>query len=279
MVNRKLAHARSPSLTELTARCSACGLRDLCFPRDLPGEPMRRVEALVSRRVSVPQGAHLYSRNEPFTAVYAVRTGFFKTCTSLENGREHVAGFHMAGELLGLDGVGSHQHTCDAVALEDSKVCVLSFGQLESLAHEFPQLQRHLHRIMGRAITGSQDALRLVTSMRSDVRIAAFLLDLSRRLHARGFSGALLLLRMTREEIGSHLGLTIETVSRTFSKFSELGLLRVDKREIELLDMQGLEAMVRTVSRPDAAAPSAVLRPAAWPRAGAVTASTDRQDF
>jgi CRP/FNR family transcriptional regulator len=252
MVDHKLAHARPPSLTKLTVKCTACGMRDLCFPCGLSDEQLRRLEQLVSRRVSVPQGAHLYSRNQPFKALYAVRTGFFKTCTSLENGREHVAGFHMAGELLGFDGVGSRAHTCDAVALEDSKVCVMSFGQLESLALELPQLQRHLHHILGREINGSHDAMLLVTSMRSDVRIAAFLLSLARRLEARGFSGAVLLLRMTREEIGSHLGLTIETVSRTFSKFSELGLLKVDKREVELLDPQGLDALVRTVSRPDA---------------------------
>jgi CRP/FNR family transcriptional regulator len=255
MVDRRLAHARVPSLTKLTVKCAACGLRDLCFPHGLSDEQMRSVERLVSRRVSVPQGAHLYSRNDPFNAIYAVRTGFFKTCTSLENGREHVAGFHMAGELLGFDGIGTRAHACDAVALEDSKVCVMSFGQLEALARELPQLQRHLHDIMGKEIAEVLDAMLLVTSMRSDVRIAAFLLKLSRRLEARGFSGAVLLLRMTREEIGSHLGLTIETVSRTFSKFSELGLLRVDKREIELLDLPGLEALVRTVSCPDAVLP------------------------
>ena len=252
MADCNLAQARSQSLAKLTVRCTACGLRDLCFPCGLSDAQMQRLEQLVSRRVSVPQGAHLYSRNEPFRALYAVRTGFFKTCTSLENGREHVAGFHMAGELLGFDGIGSRAHACDAVALEDSKVCVMSFSQLESLAREFPQLQRHLHDMLGREITGSHDAMLLVTSMRSDVRIAAFLLNLARRLETRGFSGAVLLLRMTREEIGSHLGLTIETVSRTFSKFSELGLLRVDKREVELLDPQGLDALVRTVSRPDA---------------------------
>jgi CRP/FNR family transcriptional regulator len=269
MVDHKLAYTRSQSLTKLGVMCTACGMRDLCFPCGLTDEQMRRLEQLVSRRVSVPQGAHLYSRNEPFKALYAVRTGFFKTCTSLENGREHVAGFHMAGDLLGFDGIGVRAHACDAVALEDSKVCIMSFSQFEALAREFPQVQRHLHDIMGREIADSHDAMRLVTSMRSDVRVAAFLLKLSRRLEARGFSGAVLLLRMTREEIGSHLGLTVETVSRTFSKFSELGMLRVDKREIELLDLQALEALVRTVSLPDAALP---------PRA-AVTASTARPGF
>jgi len=248
MPRRKVIRPASPSLTKLAVTCTHCGLRELCFPTGLSGPDMQRLEQRVSRHVSVPQGAHLYSRGDAFEAIYAVRTGFLKTCTSLENGREHVSGFQMAGELLGFDGLGLGVHTQDAVALEDSKVCVMAYGPLEKLAREFPQLQRHLHQAMGREIVRNHAVMLLLSSMRAEVRIAAFLLNLAKRLENRGFSGANLLLRMTREEIGTHLGLTVETVSRCFSKFAELGTLHVHSREVQIVDAAALERLVKAVS-------------------------------
>jgi len=267
MVARRSIRSHTPSLTKLTVLCTHCALRELCFPSDMPAADLQRLERMVSKRVSLPQGAHLYSAGDPFKAIYAVMTGFLKTSTSLENGREHVSGFHMAGELLGFEGIGLGVHTRDAIALEDSKVCVMPYPELEKLAREFPQLQRHLHQMMGREIVRNHGVMLLLSSMRSDVRVAAFLLNLSKRLEARGFSGTHLLLRMTREEIGTYLGLTIETVSRCLSRFDELGLLQVRNRDIEIVDRPALERLVQAVSaaaalgRDDALLPPAGARP------------------
>ena len=167
-------------------------------------------------------------------SLYAVRTGFFKTCVSAEDGRDQVTGFQMAGELLGLDGISTDRHTCDAVALEDSQVCVIPYHQLEELSREVSDLQRQFHQIMSREIVRDHGVMLLLGSMRAEERLAAFLLNLTQRLQARGFSGSSLVLRMTREEIGSYLGLKLETVSRAFSRFQDDGLLEVEQRHIRI---------------------------------------------
>ena len=241
-----LARADVPRLSasELRVACSSCGLRELCLPVGFSNEDMARLDGLVSRKMNVKRGDSLYRAGQPFDAFFAVRTGFFKTRTTSENGREHVTGFQMAGELLGLDGVSSDTHTCDAVALEDSQVCVITYAHLESLSREFTELQRQFHRIMGREIVRDHGVMLLLGGMRAEERIAVFLLNLSGRLKARGFSPTSLILRMTREEIGTYLGLKLETVSRCFSKFQDDGLLLVRQKHVEILDPGRLQALV-----------------------------------
>jgi CRP/FNR family transcriptional regulator len=241
-----LARASSTTLStpERKVACASCGLRELCLPVGFSEAELARLDGLVARKRAVRRGELLYHTGEPFTAFYAVRTGFFKTRTSCEDGREHVTGFQMAGELLGLDGLGSDAHTCDAVALEDSQVCVILYAQLERLSHEFTELQRQFHRIMGREIVRDHGVMLLLGSMRAEQRLAVFLLNLSRRLEARGFSASALILRMTREEIGTYLGLKLETVSRCFSKLQDDGVLGVRHRHVEILDMAALQALV-----------------------------------
>jgi len=192
----------------------------------------------------VRRGDTLFRAGDHFESLFAVRTGFFKTRVSSEDGRDQVTGFQMAGELLGLDGISSDRHTCDAVALEDSQVCVIPYGQLEALSREFTDLQRQFHRIMSREIVRDQGVMLLLGSMRAEERLAAFLLNLTQRLQARGFSGSSLVLRMTREEIGTYLGLKLETVSRCFSKFQDDGVLQVKQRQIEVLDAEALRELV-----------------------------------
>lgn len=205
---------------------------------------MDRLDALVATRRSVRRGETLFHVGDKFEALFAVRTGFFKTRVSSEDGRDQVTGFQMAGELLGLDGISTDLHSCDAVALEDSQVCVIPYGQLESLSREFTDLQRQFHRIMSREIVRDQGVMLLLGSMRAEERLAAFLLNLTQRLQARGFSHTSLVLRMTREEIGAYLGLKLETVSRGFSKFQEDGVLQVRQRQIHVLDEAKLQQLV-----------------------------------
>lgn len=202
---------------------------------------MVKLDEVVATRRKVKQGSNLFSIGDSFTSLYAIRTGFFKTSVFSEDGREQVTGFQMAGEIIGLDGIVNDHHTCDAIALEDAEVCVMPFANVEELSREFPVLQRHVHKIMSREIVRENGVMMLLGNMRAEERLAAFLLNLVQRLHARGFSKSELVLRMTREEIGSYLGLKLETVSRTFSKFCDDGIIEVKQRYVRIIDPDALK--------------------------------------
>jgi CRP/FNR family transcriptional regulator, anaerobic regulatory protein len=224
--------------------CSNCNLRELCMPVGLSPEELERVDEIVATRRKVKRGTTLFRNCEAFSSLFAIRTGFFKTCVTAVDGRDQVTGFQMAGEIVGLDGIVSDRHTCDAVALEDAEVCVMPFDRIGELSREIGALQHHVHRIMSREIVREHGVMLLLGSMRAEERLAAFLLNLVQRLHARGFSQSELVLRMTREEIGSYLGLKLETVSRTFSKFAEDGIVEVRQRHLRITDAQALRRIV-----------------------------------
>ena len=230
----------------LKVACSSCNLRELCLPVGLSPDDLSRLDSLVAQRRQVQRGDTLFRSGDAFQSLFAVRTGFFKTCVSSEDGRDQVTGFQMAGELLGLDGISNDRHSVDAVALEDSSVCVIAYSQLEELSREFNGLQHQFHKIMSREIVRDHGVMLLLGSMRAEERLAAFLLNLTQRLHTRGFSASSLVLRMTREEIGSYLGLKLETVSRSFSKFQDDGLLEVKQRQLRILDQAGLQKLVNS---------------------------------
>ncbi len=226
--------------------CSNCNLRELCMPLGLTPTELDRIEDVVASRRKIKRGTTLFRNGERFTSLYAIRTGFFKTCVASEDGRDQVTGFQMAGEVIGLDGIVNDTHTCDAVALEDAEVCVMPFDRIEELSREVNSLQRHVHKIMSREIVRENGVMLLLGSMRAEERLAAFLLNLVQRLHARGFSHTELVLRMTREEIGSYLGLKLETVSRTFSKFVEDGIIEVKQRHVRIVNTDALKDIVNS---------------------------------
>ena len=236
---------RNFSSTELEIVCSACKLRDVCLPLGLTHAELAHIDhRLVAYRRRVPRGERLFQAGDRFDSLYAVWTGFFKTCVSSKDGREQVTGFQMGGELLGMDGIGSRRHEVDAVALEDSQVCVIPFCELEMLSHDVPSLRQQFHRMMSREIVRSHGVMMLLGSMFAEERLAAFLLNLTHRLQVRGYSASTVVLRMSREEIGSYLGLKLETVSRTFSKFQTNGLLFVRHRQIRVTDPVGLQQLI-----------------------------------
>jgi CRP/FNR family transcriptional regulator, anaerobic regulatory protein len=224
--------------------CSNCNLRELCMPIGLSAQDLVRIDEIVAVRRKVKRGTTLFRNGESFQSLFAIRTGFFKTCVTAEDGRDQVTGFQMAGEIIGLDGIVNDHHTCDAVALEDAEVCVMPFDRIGELSREVNALQHHVHRIMSREIVREHGVMLLLGSMRAEERLAAFLLNLVQRLHARGFSRSELVLRMTREEIGSYLGLKLETVSRTFSKFAEDGIVEVRQRHVRIIDTAALRRIV-----------------------------------
>lgn len=228
--------------------CSNCNLRELCMPVGLSDQELKRLDDLVTVRRKVKRGDNLFTNGEHFTSLYAIRTGFFKTSLATEDGQDQVTGFQMAGEIVGLDGIVNDQHSCDAVALEDAEICVIPFERIEEIAREVTALQHHVHKIMSREIVREHGVMLLLGSMRAEERLAAFLLNLVQRLHARGFSKSELVLRMTREEIGSYLGLKLETVSRTFSKFVEEDILEVKQRHVRILNTEALQRLVSSSS-------------------------------
>jgi CRP/FNR family transcriptional regulator len=225
--------------------CAHCKLSDLCLPAGLMPEELRRVGGrLVASRRKVGEGEVLFHAGDRFDAIYAVWTGFFKTVLHSSAGRRQVTGFQMAGELLGLDAIDTGSHGVDAVALEESEVCVIPYLRLATLAGKLRPLQVQFHRLMSRQIASDHAAMLQLGSMCAEERVAAFLLDLLHRLEARGGSATAMRLPMSREEIGSFLGLKLETVSRTLSSFHARGLLAVRQRDITVLAPDGLRRLL-----------------------------------
>jgi CRP/FNR family transcriptional regulator len=224
--------------------CASCNLREICLPAGLCLDDLERVENMVYARRRIKRGEALFNAGAQFNAVYAIRSGFLKTSVLDSEGREQVTGFFMGGELVGLDGLGSGTYNGTAVALEDCEICVLPYARIEEMAREVPALQRHLHAVLAREIVRDHGVMLLLGSMRAEERLATFLLNLSRRFVRRGYSASDFHLRMTREELGSYLGLKLETVSRLFSQFQADGLIDVQQKHVRILDIAGLEQVL-----------------------------------
>jgi len=230
---------RSRATSADQARCATCNLRDMCLPRGLDLEGVAAFAEMISTRKRVKRGESLYRTGDAFNAIYAVRMGFFKSRVILDDGRDQVTGFHMPGEIVGMDGIGTERHTTDEIALEDSEVCVIPYARLDE-----PGMQRQLHKAMSRELVRDQGVMMLLGTMRAEERIATFLLNLSQRYAARGFSCSEFHLRMTRDEIGSYLGLSLETVSRLLSRLDDEGVIAVRQKHVVIRDMGALRALM-----------------------------------
>jgi CRP/FNR family transcriptional regulator len=201
---------------------------------------LNRLDSIMCTTRKVKRGDALYRTNDPFNSIYTVRTGCFKTVITHRDGEEQVTGFQLAGETLGLDGVCAERHTCDAVALEDSEVSVIRFALLASLCHQVSSIQHHFYRVLSGEIVRDSAHMVMLGTMSAEQRVAAFLLDLSDRMKARGYSALDFNLRMTREEMGSYLGIKLETVSRMFAKLRKQGLVDARGKQIRITDRPGL---------------------------------------
>jgi len=237
---RTASDAREASpVARFRTRCATCNLRELCLPCGLQASEMARMDDVVYTRKRLKRGETLYRCGESFESLYAVRSGFLKSSVVLEDGRDQVTGFHMAGEIVGMDGIGTERHAADVIALEDGEVCVIPYDHLGEFG-----LERQLHKVMSRELVRDQGVMMLLGTMRAEERLAAFLLNLSQRFVARGYSRNEFHLRMTRDEIGSYLGLSLETVSRLFSRFQADELISVQQKHIRILDTAGLRAVM-----------------------------------
>jgi CRP/FNR family transcriptional regulator len=215
-------------------------LRELCLPVGLNEHEIQALGQVVNHKRKIQRGENLYRTGSGFQSLFAIRNGFIKTCILEQDGRQQITGFHMTGELLGLDAIGSEMHTCDAIALEDSEVCEIPFVELEEISRLIPSLMHHFHKIMSREIVRDHGVMLLLGSMKAEERLASFLLNLSQRYFIRGYSEYDFNLRMTREEIGNYLGLKLETVSRTFSKLQDDNIITVDNKHIQINDIARL---------------------------------------
>jgi CRP/FNR family transcriptional regulator len=238
MICASTPHPRAPREAACdAATCGACKLRRLCLPRGIGDDSA--FESLQFTRKRVKRGDNLYLAGDGFTALYAVRSGFFKCRVVLEDGRDQVTGFHMEAEVLGMEGMDTGRHSVDAIALEDSEVCIIPAARLQE-----PVMQRQLQKIMAQELVRDHGVMMLLGTMCAEERLAAFLLNLSQRFLARGFSASEFHLRMKRDEIGSYIGLSLETVSRLFSRFQDQGHIAVQQRHIRILDIPGLRSVM-----------------------------------
>ena len=224
--------------------CSSCCLQVVCLPCDLQAMDLDRFGEIATAKRRVARGASLYHSGDTFESLHAIRSGGFKTVGISRQGDEKITGFHLAGEMLGLEAISAGRYAYSAVALEDSEVCAIPFVALEKMALAVPALQHKLFRVLSSDISRDQGLMLLLGSMTAEQRLAAFLLSLSRRYQRLGFAADRFVLRMTREEIGNYLGLTLETVSRLLSRFQRKALIGVQQRNIELKNAEALRDLV-----------------------------------
>ena len=234
-------HHKVIDIASVKQACSGCSLQQLCLPLGISGDDLQRLDALIKRHRPLTRGHHVFHLGDEFRALYAIRCGSVKTYTITEDGSEQITGFHLPGEIIGLDAINSNRHPCGAKSLETTSVCDIPFNRLEELALLIPGLGRQLLRIMSREIQADEELLTLLGKKSAEERLASLLLSLSKRFQQRGFSPREFRLSMSRNDIGNYLGLAVETVSRLFTRFQQQELIEVQNKYIRLQNMEQLQ--------------------------------------
>lgn len=230
-------------LSALKTACQSCNLHDLCLPLGLNMGDIGKLDEIIKRSRPLQKGEHLFNSGDNFSSIFAVRSGSIKTFSESEEGDEQITGLYLPGELLGLDAIHANEHPCSAIALETTSLCEIPFGSLETLSTEIPELHHQLFRIMSKEIAADQTLLMLMAQKSAEEKLAAFLVNLSSRLKQRNFSETEFNLSMSRKDIGNYLGLTIETISRTFSRFQSDGLLSTQRKYVNIHKLDGLKEL------------------------------------
>jgi len=230
-------------LSALKTACQSCNLHDLCLPLGLDIGDIDKLDNIIKRSRPLQKGEHLFNSGDDFTSIFAVRSGSIKTFSESEEGDEQITGLYLPGELLGLDAIHENAHPCSAIALETTSLCEIPFSTLEALSTEIPELHHQLFRIMSKEISNDQSLLMLMAQKSAEEKLAAFLVNLSSRLKQRNFSETEFNLSMSRKDIGNYLGLTIETISRTFSRFQSEGLLSTQRKYVNIHKLDALKIL------------------------------------
>ncbi len=231
------------SFENIKVACKNCSLGTLCLPMGLTPDDVERLDNIVKRSRPLHRGDHLFRSGDHFKSLYVVKTGSVKTYTPSEDGGEQVLGFHLPGEVIGLDAIERESHNCSAKILETSAICEIPFLRLEELSSSIPSLQHQMYRLLSKEIGQDTEMLMLLGKKNAEERLATFLLSLSNRLSKRGLSATDFYLSMSRHEIGNYLGLAVETISRLFTRFQDEGLLEVERKHVQLLDVERLETL------------------------------------
>lgn len=216
--------------------CQSCSISELCIPYSLNEKELETLDSIIDRKRPIHKGEKLYQDGEKMHALFAIRSGTFKTFTVNEQGEEQITGFHLAGDLLGFDAIATSEHPSFATALETSMVCEIPYNTLDSLSNTMPKLKKQILRMMSTEIRADQEMLTLLNRKNAEQRLATFISSLSTRYHARGLSSAEFRLTMTRSDIGNYIGLTVETISRLLNRFHKNGLIQVEGKLIIILN-------------------------------------------
>jgi CRP/FNR family transcriptional regulator len=236
-------NALKPCIHDYQVSCGNCRLTSICLPLALESDDIEQLDEIIQRSKPLQKNQHLYREGDIFKSVFAVRSGAMKAYKTTDDGREQVTGFYFPGEILGMDGISNNLHASSAKALETVAVCEIPFTSLEKLSVLMPTLQRHFFQLMSREITEDQQLITLLSKNSADERVASLMMSISSRNAKRKLSATQFRLPMSRVDIGNYLGLTVETVSRVFSRMQKLDILRVDNKEIQILDAPGLQQM------------------------------------
>lgn len=227
----------------LQSSCANCGLQQLCLPASIGGDDLPRLEQVVQVKKTLEREQTLYAAGQAFRALYVVRSGSFKTYSLDGAGESQLLGFHLPGEIMGLDAIAGGSHQCSAEALERASACEVPFEKLEQVARELPGLQRQLLRVISREVQQDQQHLVMIGRRVALERLAIFLHSLSQRLKRVRRDPLQFELPMSRRDLANYLGLVVETVSRLFSRLAELGVIEVERRTIRILDPARLRAL------------------------------------
>lgn len=230
-------------LLNTNVACNECSLHQLCLPQSISGADLEKLDHIIERKKPLKRNEHLFHVGSPFNSIYVVRSGSLKTYSPTIDGQEQVTGFHLPGELLGLDAIGKGHHPCVAKALETTSVCEVPFERLEGLTQELPTLQHQLLRLMSKEIFDDQELMLLLGKKTAEARLSAFLLSISLRFKQRGFSSTEFYLSMSRNDIANYLGLAVETVSRMFTRFQEDGIINAERKHIMINDWDILQQL------------------------------------
>lgn len=243
LANTGNEEAFKPCTHDYQASCGTCRLNSICLPLALKSEDIEQLDEIVQRSKPIQRNQHLYREGDKFLSVYAVRSGTLKAYKTTDDGREQVTGFYFPGEILGMDGIANNTHASSAKALETAAVCEIPFASLEKLSTLLPSMQRHFFQLMSREITEDQQLITLLSKNSADERVASLMLSISTRNARRKLSATQFRLPMSRVDIGNYLGLTVETVSRVFSRMQKMDILSVDNKEIEIRDIKALKEL------------------------------------
>ncbi len=235
---------KSVPVTSESPHCSTCMMANVCLPTGMSTSEIAQLDDLVKERLRIEKGQALFQHGKGFDALFALRSGSIKTQMIEACDQHQITGFFLPGEVVGLDGMMQRTHSSTAVAMEDSEVCVIKLADIDEISRRLPILQHQVRLLMSKEIARSHHIMLALGSMRSEQRLATFLINLSQRLTALGYSSIEFSMRMSREEIGNYLGLTLETISRVFSRFARDGVMQVHQREIKILDMVALNELV-----------------------------------